>query len=76
MREYAQKISISLSQFLYDFVENYQKTYSCKSRSEVISEALMLLQQKQLEGFYKEANKEINNDFESTLPDGLANEAW
>ena len=30
-----------------------------------------LLQQLQLETCYKEANQEINNDFDATTPDGI-----
>jgi antitoxin ParD1/3/4 len=71
-----QKISISLPKSLYDFIERYQDIYHCKSRSEVIDEALRLLQQKQLEGFYKEVNKEIDISFDSTSLDGLDNETW
>lgn len=74
---HTQKISISLPKPLYDFIESYQDVYHCKSRSEVIDEALRLLQQKQLEGFYREANKEIDKNFDITSFDGLDNnETW
>jgi antitoxin ParD1/3/4 len=68
---YAQKISIPLSKPLYNFVESYQETHHCKSCSEVINQALYLLQQTQLESCYKEANKETDNEFEITTLDGL-----
>ena len=42
-----QKLSVSLSQPLCDFVENYQEQHHYKSRSDVISKALQLLNQKQ-----------------------------
>lgn len=71
-----QKISISLPKSLYDFVDSYQEVHHCKSRSEVINQALYLLQQMQLESCYKEANKEIDKTFESTTSDGLDNETW
>lgn len=71
-----QKVTISISQPLYDFVEIYQSEHHCKSRSEVISAALELLQQKQLEAYYREANKELNDDFDVTSMDGLDDETW
>lgn len=71
-----QKISISLPKPLYDFIENYQETHCYKSRSEVINKALYLMQQMQLESCYKEANKEIGNEFETTVFDGLNHETW
>jgi antitoxin ParD1/3/4 len=72
-----QKLSISLSRQQYKFVENYQAEHHYKTRSEVISEALHLLQQTQLEACYREANQEIDNAFEITTSDGLEeNKAW
>lgn len=71
-----QKVTISLSRQLYDFIENYQADHHCKSRSEVISAALQLLQQKQLETHYLEANHEVTEDFDLTLGDGLDDETW
>lgn len=73
---HAYKVTISIPQSLYDFVENYQAEHSVKSRSEVISKALELLQQKQLETYYAEANQELNDDFEGSANDGLEDEAW
>lgn len=73
---HAQKISISLPKPLYDFIGSYQEAYHCKNRSEVINQALQLLQQKQLETCYREANKELNSDFEITTFDGLDDETW
>lgn len=72
----AQKITISIPQPLYDFVEAYQIDHQCKSRSDVFSAALILLQQKQLEEYYREANQELNDDFDVTLEDGLDDETW
>lgn len=70
------KMSISLSKPLCDFVEEYQATYHCDSRSEVISHGLRMLQQLRLENCYKEANNEISEEFETTTFDGLENETW
>ncbi|MBA3535406.1 MAG: CopG family transcriptional regulator [Tatlockia sp.] len=74
---YAQKLSISLPQQQCDFIESYLIDHHLKSRSEVIKEALYLLQQKQLEAYYSEANSEIDLGYENTSLDGLEeNEAW
>lgn len=71
-----QKISVSLAKPLFDFVDDYQKTHNCKSRSEVINRALYLLQQLQLENCYREANKEIDQSYDVTSLDGLENATW
>ncbi|WP_131795042.1 ribbon-helix-helix domain-containing protein [Fluoribacter gormanii] len=72
-----QKLSISLPQQQCEFIENYLIDHHLKSRSEVIKEALYLLQQKQLEAYYKEANQEVDLAFENTSLDGLEeNETW
>lgn len=74
---HAQKLSISLPQQQCEFIENYLVDHHLKSRSEVIKEALYLLQQKQLETYYSEANQEIDLAYENTSLDGLEeNEAW
>jgi antitoxin ParD1/3/4 len=73
---HSQKITISIPQSLFDFVELYQSEHHIKSRSDVFSAALHLLQQQQLEACYAEANEELNNDFDATLNDGLDNESW
>jgi antitoxin ParD1/3/4 len=71
-----QKISISLPWQQYEFIEHYQADHHYKTRSEVISKALYLLQQAQLEACYSEANKEIDTAFDSTLTDELDDETW
>lgn len=72
-----QKLSISLPQQQYEFIKNYQAAHHYKTRSEVIKEALYLLQQTQLEACYREAGQELNNDFETTTKDGLEeDETW
>lgn len=72
-----QKISISLSRQQFDFIENYQTEHPYRTRSKVISEALYLLQQTQLEACYREAAHETDDAFEITTSDGLEdNEAW
>lgn len=74
---HAQKMSISLPQQQCEFIENYLIEHHLKSRSEVIKEALYLLQQKQLESFYKEANQEIDSIYDKTALDGLEeDETW
>jgi metal-responsive CopG/Arc/MetJ family transcriptional regulator len=41
---HTQKVSISLPAKLYEFVETYQEEHHYKTRSQVIAEALRLLQ--------------------------------
>ena len=73
----SQKLSISLPKQQCKFIEHYLVEHHIKNRSEVIQEALYLLQQKELETYYKEANQEINQDFENTNLDGIENnETW
>jgi Arc/MetJ-type ribon-helix-helix transcriptional regulator len=73
---HSQKVTISIPQSLYEFVEAYQSQHHIKTRSDVISAALQLLQQQQLEAFYSAANEELNNDFDLTIKDGLEDESW
>jgi Arc/MetJ-type ribon-helix-helix transcriptional regulator len=68
------KISISLPNQLFDFIENYQSSHHLNTHSEVIKKALQLLQQTQLEACYQEAAQEIDHDFEATLADELEDE--
>lgn len=72
-----QKLSISLPQQQYEFIEHYQIEHHYKTRSEVIKKALYLLQQTQLETCYHAANQEIDDTFETTSSDGLEDdETW
>lgn len=72
-----QKLSISLPEDQFKFIEQYQMQHHYKTRSEVISKALRLLQQTQLEACYREANQEIDEGFDAASNDGLdKNETW
>lgn len=71
-----QKVSISLSDQQYNFIESYKVDHHYKSRSEVIKKALSLLQQGELEACYREANSEIDEAWEVTVADGLDDAAW
>jgi antitoxin ParD1/3/4 len=73
---YAEKLSVSLPAALAEFVEQYRTTHACKSRSEVIERALILLRQRELEHAYGEAAQENDPDWEITAADGLAAEPW
>ena len=74
---HAQKLSISLSAQQCEFIEHYQMEHHYKSRSEVIKEAIYLLQQKQLEMDYKAANQEIDHTLDNVSSDGIEeNETW
>ena len=70
------KLSISVPQQQYDFIEDYQENHALKTRSEVIQKALYLLQQLELEACYAAVNEEICKDFDNTLADGLEDETW
>lgn len=60
-----------------EFIEQYSSLHHIKSRSEVIQEALNLLQQREMEAHYKASNEEIDSSFESANLDGLdSDEAW
>ena len=73
----AQKLSISLPEQQCEFIQHYQNEHHYKSRSDVIKEALYLLQQVTLEAHYREANGEMNAAFEATSSDGLdQHETW
>lgn len=45
-------------------------------RSQVIEVALQLLREQELEEAYREANQEVDSDWELTVADGLADETW
>lgn len=66
-----QKLSISLPRPLYEFIGQYQTQHHCQSRSEVITQALYLLQQAYLGECYCQADQEVDNAFEATAGDGL-----
>jgi antitoxin ParD1/3/4 len=73
---YAEKLSVSLPATLAEFVEHYRTAHACKSRSEVIERALVLLRQRELERAYGEAARENDPDWEATVADGLGDETW
>ena len=72
----AEKLSVSLPAGLVGFIEQYRAAHALKSRSQVITEALELLRQQDLEAAYREASQETDTDFDIALADGLSNETW
>lgn len=72
----SQKLSISLPSETVAFIEYYQALKGCASRSQVILEALTLLQSRELANAYLEASLELDEDWEVTVEDGLAHETW
>jgi antitoxin ParD1/3/4 len=58
------------------FIENYKIAKGWESDSQVIEEALELLQSKELETAYREASQEIDPDWDVTVADGLSDKAW
>jgi antitoxin ParD1/3/4 len=69
------KLSVSLPDSLAGFVENYRKKRGM-NRSQVFEEAVKLLRSRELEAAYREANAEADKEWENTIADGLADEAW
>ena len=72
----SQKFSISLPLEMVKFIEHYKNETGCPSRSQVISEALHLLQLRELEQAYREASLETDQAWETTVGDGLSDETW
>lgn len=72
----SQKISISLPPDMVTFIEHYKEARGCQSRSQVIFQALSLLQSRELEQAYCEASLEVDEAWEITVGDGLSNETW
>lgn len=73
---HAEKISISLPAPLLVFVERYKESHALKSRSKVMEMALERLQQESLEADYRQAAAEVDQAFDVTNLDGLADETW
>ncbi len=72
-----EKISVSLSSSLVEFLENYKLSHNLKSRSQVVEQAILLLRSQDLESAYQLANQEIDPDWENTIADGLnEDETW
>ena len=72
----AEKISISLSQSLLQFIETYKIAKGCKSPSQVIEVALELLRNQELESAYRQASSEVDSAWDVTVADGLTDERW
>jgi len=71
----AEKISISLSQSLLQFIESYKIAKGCKSPSQVIELALELLRNQELESAsYRQASSEVDSAWDLTVADGLTDE--
>ncbi len=68
------KLSVSIDQQLLTFLEGYQHEHKIKSKSEVISEALRLLRERELETQYAAAMQEWQGEaeaWEAVTGDGL-----
>lgn len=72
----AEKISISLSKSLLQFIESYKIAKGCNSPSQVIEVALELLRNQELESAYRQASSEVESAWELTVADGLTDETW
>jgi antitoxin ParD1/3/4 len=71
----AEKLSVSLPAAPAKFVEQHQSADACKSRSEVIEGALVLLRQRESQRAYSEAAREDDPESEIAANDSLADEA-
>ncbi len=69
------RLSVSLPDELAGFVENYGKKRGL-NRSQVFEEAVKLLRSRELEAAYREADAEVDKEWESMVADGLPDEAW
>lgn len=79
----AQKISVSIDPGAFAFLESYLAKKSRKSRSSVVNEALHVLEQREreraLESAYAQSaptDLHMVREFDASLNDGLADEAW
>ena len=71
-----QKLSVSVSEPIAQFVAEYQGAYNLRTKSEVVELALELLREQELEIAYAEAASEHDPAWDITLKDGLADEDW
>lgn len=60
------KLSVSFPDSLAGFVENYRKKRGL-NRSQVFEEAVKLLRSRELEAAYREANAEVDTEWERTI---------
>lgn len=66
------KISISLAPELLAYAESYQEQYKLKSRSEVISEAMRALRERELIRDYKAMSQDsLDSYLDSDIAEGL-----
>jgi antitoxin ParD1/3/4 len=72
----SQKISVSLPLEIMTFIERYKEFAGYQSHSQVISEALLLLQSRELEQVYRQASEEVDSAWEVRIRDGLNDETW
>ena len=70
----AEKISMSFSHSLLQFIESYKSAKGCKSPSQVIELALELLRNQELESAYRQASSEVDSAWDLTIADGLTDE--
>ena len=79
----SQKLSVSLDPAAFAFIDVYRQRHNTASRSQVVSEALHALQQREhehsLEAAYAQSAQDdvaTHAEFEATALDGLSHEAW
>ena len=71
-----QKLSVSISEPIAQFLSRYQGDHHLKTKSEVVERALTLLREHELERAYAEAASEHDPAWDVTLKDGPGDETW
>jgi antitoxin ParD1/3/4 len=72
----SESFSITLPSSLLEFIEHYKVVYQYQSGEQVVEKALELLQQQELEDAYRQASREVDSLWDSTVTDGLSDETW
>lgn len=69
-------MSVSVSEPIARFVEQYRDRHELRTKSAVVERALELLRDRELEKAYAAAASEIDLAWDVTSADGLAAEDW
>ncbi len=75
------KLSVSIQPVWAKFLSQYKETHQVKTKSQVIEQALQLLQERELEQSYEKAMQEYKESgdkelFDNVVGDGLKHESW
>ena len=75
------KLSVSIQPIWAQFLNQYKEDHQVKTKSQVIEQALQLLQERELEQSYEKAMQEYKESgdrelFDNVVGDGLEHESW